>query len=78
MTQAVDLVLRSIFIQCVRAGIKSGKRLKKFYLKNKAKHEKGKEGNNSCSKEDCLLFISIWYARDIAFQTIALHIASKT
>ena len=41
MTQAVDLVLRSIFIQCVRAGIKSGKRLKKFYLR--IKHKRGKK-----------------------------------
>jgi Transposase and inactivated derivatives len=37
ITKAGDPVLRSILIQCARAGIKSDKRLKEFYLRIKRK-----------------------------------------
>jgi transposase len=40
ITKAGDAVLRSILIQCARAGIKSDKRLKEFYLR--IKHKRGK------------------------------------
>ena len=35
ITKAGNPVLRSIFIQCARVGIKSDKRLKEFYLRIK-------------------------------------------
>jgi len=43
ITKAGDPVLRSILIQCARAGIKSDKRKTEGILpENKAKHKRGK------------------------------------
>jgi hypothetical protein len=58
ITKAGDPVLRSILIQCARAGIKSDKRKTEGILPENKAQKGGKEGNNnSCSKEDRRLCI---------------------